>query len=109
MPTLKSPLKTERTPTGLLLQPKGDLVASTVEALRAQLLSALEGASGTVALDISRARQIDSLGVTLVLGLFKSCQAKGLAFRVEGAIPDIARVFRLFNLTKFFDVAEVPA
>ena len=37
MPTLKSPLKIERTPAGLLLQPKGDLVASTVEALRAQL------------------------------------------------------------------------
>lgn len=88
------------------LQPKGDLVASTVEALRDALLKSLEEAEGPVVLDLAASRQVDSLGITLVLGLFKSCQQKGLAFSVEEVNPDIHRVFRLFNLTKIFPVKE---
>lgn len=90
----------------LRLNPKGDLVASTVEALRESLLKALEEADGPVVLDLGASRQIDSLGITLVLGLFKTCQQKGLAFSIEGVNTDILRVFRLFNLTKFFPVTE---
>ncbi len=90
----------------LRLNPKGDLVASTVEGLRDALLKALGEARSAVVLDISATRQIDSLGITLVLGLFKSCQQKGLGFSIEGASSDILRVFRLFNLTKFFQVKE---
>lgn len=93
----------------LRLNPKGDLVASTVEATRDGLLKALEGATGPVVLDLSASRQVDSLGITLVLGLFKSCQQKGLSFAIEGVNPDILRVFRLFNLTKFFPVQEAPS
>ncbi len=101
-----STIKAQAVDGALRLNPKGDLVASTVEALREGLLKALEEADGPVVLDLGTARQIDSLGITLVLGLFKTCQQKGLAFSIEGVNPDILRVFRLFNLTKFFPVAE---
>jgi len=101
-----STIKAQAVDGALRLNPKGDLVASTVEALREGLLKALEEADGPVVLDLGTSRQIDSLGITLVLGLFKTCQQKGLAFSIEGVNPDILRVFRLFNLTKFFPVAE---
>ncbi len=101
-----STIKAQSVDGALRLNPKGDLVASTVEALREGLLKALEEADGPVVLDLGTSRQIDSLGITLVLGLFKTCQQKGLAFSIEGVNPDILRVFRLFNLTKFFPVAE---
>ncbi len=90
----------------LRLNPRGDLVASTVEGLRDAMLKALEKAAGPVVLDLSATRQIDSLGITLVLGLFKTCQQKRLAFSIEGVSADIHRVFRLFNLTRFFPVQE---
>ena len=102
--TLES-LKREKLADGLRLAPQQDLVASTVEALRAAFAKSLKGATGTLVLDLAQVEQTDSMGITLVLGLFKSCQAKGLGFRIQGANADIQRVFKLFNLTKFFEVA----
>lgn len=90
----------------LRLNPRGDIVASSVESLRDTLLKALETARDPVVLDLSSTKQIDSLGITLVLGLFKSCQKQNLPFSIEGVSSDLLRVFRLFNLTKFFPVKE---
>jgi len=101
-----SALKVQKAEGSVRLSPKGDLLASTVEALRDGMLKAVEEAQGAVVLDLSSARQIDSLGITLTLGLFKSCQKKGVAFSIEGANPDLMRVFRLFNLTRFFPIVE---
>lgn len=98
-------LKTESTPEGLHLTPTVDLVASTVEGLRESFTKALGRAKGSVVLDLAHVQQIDSLGITLVLGLFKSCQTQRLGFRIQGAHTDLQRVFKLFNLTKFFEVA----
>ena len=102
-----TPIKTQLVDGGLRLNPRGDIVASSVEALRDALLKALETAKGPVVLDLSSTKQIDALGITLVLGLFKTCQKQSLAFSIEGVSPDLLRVFRLFNLTKFFPVQEV--
>ena len=106
MTTGKSPLLTKKQGDALRLTPKGDMVASTVDDQRASMMKALESAGDKVILDLSSVEYIDSLGITLVLGLFKSCQKSGAAFSIECVKPDILRVFKLFNLTKFFPVAE---
>lgn len=106
MTTGKAPLLTKKKGDELRLAPKGDLVASTVEEQRASMMKALETAGTKVVLDLTEVEIIDSLGITLVLGLFKSCQKSGAAFSIEGVKPDILRVFKLFNLTKFFPVSE---
>jgi anti-anti-sigma factor len=106
MAAAKSPMKTQKADGTVRLNPNGDLVASTVETLRDGMLKALDAAKVAVVLDLSSSKQIDSLGITLVLGLFKSCQKKELAFSIEGANADLLRVFKLFNLTKFFPIAE---
>jgi anti-anti-sigma factor len=106
MAAARSPMKTQKSNGTVYLNPKGDLVASTVEVLRDGMLKALDDAKEAVVLDLSSTKQLDSLGITLVLGLFKSCQKKGIAFSIEGANPDLLRVFKLFNLTKFFPIAE---
>lgn len=106
MTTGRSPLLAKKKGDALRLAPKGDLVASTVEEQRASMLKALESAADRVVLDLSAVELIDSLGITLVLGLFKSCQKSGADFSIEGVKPDLMRVFKLFNLTKFFSVSE---
>ncbi len=88
------------------LQTQGDLLASTVEQERTTLLARIEDLTGPVIFDLSMVKEIDSLGITLILGLFKSCQKKGLPFSVEGVSPEIMRVFRLFSLPKVFPVKE---
>lgn len=90
----------------LRMAPKGDLVASTVEEHRTAMMKAMESAGDNVVLDLSSVDLIDSLGITLVLGLFKSCQKSGAAFSIVGVNPDIMRVFKLFHLTKFFPIDE---
>ncbi len=99
-------MTTPPSPGETRLAASGDLVASTVEQERATLLARIEGLTGPVVFDLSAVKEIDSLGITLVLGLFKSCQKLGLPFSVEGVSPDILRVFRLFSLPKVFPVKE---
>lgn len=99
-------LKSEKLEDGVRLHPKGDLVASTVEATKRNLLRAIEDAEGRVVLDMALVKVVDSMGITLVLGLYKTCKGKSLGFEVVNLSPDIHRVFKLFNLTKFFPVAE---
>jgi anti-anti-sigma factor len=106
MTTAKVPLSTKKKGEALRLVPKVDLVASTVEEQRASMMKALEPPVERVILDLSGVDLVDSLGITLVLGLFKSCQKSGSAFSIEGVKPDILRVFKLFNLTKFFPASE---
>lgn len=108
MTTPRSALKAEKMEGGLRLHPKGDLVASSVEAVKRSMLRAIDDAEGHVTLDMSLVKVVDSLGITLVLGLFKTCKSKELTFEVVNLSPDIHRVFKLFNLTKFFSVAEAP-
>jgi len=102
----KAPLVTENKGEVLRLKPKVDLVASTVEAQRSTMMKALEARQSAVVLDLALVEQIDSLGITLVLGLFKTCQKTGATFAIEGVKADIMRVFRLFNLPKFFSILE---
>lgn len=106
MPAAKSLLKLTKSPEGIRIRPKVDLVASQVGALREALQASLEGLKGKLVLDLEGITQIDSMGVTLVLGLFKSAQQQGLTFGVVGVDRNLIRVFRLFSLTKFFPVEE---
>jgi anti-anti-sigma factor len=106
MPTIKPPLVAAAKGEVLRLKPKVDLVASTVEVQRAAMMKAMDSRQGEVVLDLSAVGQIDSLGITLVLGLFKTCQKASIPFSIESVKPDIMRVFRLFNLPKFFTILE---
>jgi anti-anti-sigma factor len=90
----------------LRIAASGNLVASTVETQRRAAMEALAGPCSGVVLDLSAAAVVDSLGITLILGLFKTCQQRKLGFQVEGANPDLMRVFKLFSLPKLFPIAE---
>ena len=102
----KSPLGASPKTQVLRLKPMVDLVASTVEAQRETMMKALGSGAEAVVLDLEGVEQMDSLGITLVLGLFKTCQKASTPFSIEGVKADIMRVFRLFNLPKFFPIQE---
>lgn len=84
--------------------PQGNVVASSVDGMRAEIRAALEPVSDPVVFDLSKVQELDSLGISLVVGLFKSCQQKNLAFSVEGVSPNLMRVFSLFKLQGYFPV-----
>jgi anti-anti-sigma factor len=81
-----------------------DLVARNIPAQRAQLLEAMQEAAGPIVLDLSRIEMVDSLGITLVVRIYKTCQEKQVPFRVEGASTEILRLFKFFSLSDLFEV-----
>nr|WP_320134128.1 STAS domain-containing protein [uncultured Holophaga sp.] len=109
MPSPRSRSLSSRADGKLRLVPGGDLVASTVEGERERWQKGLDASPKAVILSLKGVRQIDSLGITLILGAFKTCQKQGIPFAIEEACPDLMRVFRLFSLPKLFPVHEGPA
>ena len=93
-------------PVVLRIPSGGNLVASTVEDRRKTAMAALDAPCKEAVLDLAEAEVVDSLGITLILGLFKTCQQRRISFRVEGANPDLMRVFKLFSLPKLFPIQE---
>ena len=88
----------------LRIQPAEDLVASSIADQRTEIMAALEAGAGQVVLDLSGVQHVDSLGISLIVGLFKSCQTKDCTFSVEGVNGNILRVFKLFKLPQYFPV-----
>jgi anti-anti-sigma factor len=86
------------------LQAQDNLVARNIPAQRAFLQEAIKAAKGLVVLDLARVEMMDSMGISLLVRLFKSCQERGLGFRVEGANSEILRLSRFFSLSDLFEM-----
>jgi anti-sigma B factor antagonist len=102
--TSNPPSRTD--PAPLRIPSGGNLVASTVEERRKMAMAALAAPCSEAILDLTESEVVDSLGITLILGLFKTCQQRHIPFRVEGANGDLMRVFKLFSLPKLFPIQE---
>ena len=103
---MTTPTPSQNEPVTLRIAAGGNLVASTVEERRKAAMEALTVPCTEAVLDLSASEVVDSLGITLILGLFKTCQQRKISFRVEGASPDLMRVFKLFSLPKLFPIQE---
>ena len=90
----------------LRLIPKNDFVASSVETYRDSMLEAIGGQQRATILDLSAVKVVDSLGINLIVGLYKSCQRNGTEFSVEGVNENILRIFKFFKLSEFFVVEK---
>lgn len=106
-PPAAAPLSVTRTPDGALrVKPEGELTAENAPALRDALATALSKSNGPAVLDLATIRELDGLGLSLVLGVFKTCRTQGRAFSVEGVSAGILPVFRLLKLAGHFPVKE---
>ncbi|HAS73146.1 MAG TPA: hypothetical protein DCS67_03280 [Clostridiales bacterium UBA8960] len=59
-----------------------------------------------IVLDLKHVLNIDSVGVTFVIGLFKRTEASGRSFSVSNASSDILSLFRLMKLDQFFKMND---
>jgi anti-anti-sigma factor len=81
-----------------------NLVAKHVPGQRAFLQEAIKGAQAGVILDLSQVQMMDSLGITLLVRIYKTCQERRLTFRVEGANAEILRLAKFFSLSDLFQM-----
>ncbi|MFP4308471.1 MAG: STAS domain-containing protein [Desulfococcaceae bacterium] len=90
----------------LILVPGTDLVASRIEALRDFFDESLRRNPdvGAVALDVTGIRIVDSLGVNLIVGLFRQATAEQRAMELTGAGPEFMKVANFFRLPSLFPI-----
>jgi anti-anti-sigma factor len=83
-----------------------DMIGAYVNELEPRFIAEMARAGKrSVVLDLSAVQHIDSRGITLCIGFFKECKAKGNGFSIV-ASPDLYRFFRVFKLTKVIDIRE---
>lgn len=55
-----------------------------------------------VVLDLNHTENVDSVGVTFVIGLYKRVKSEEKSFKISGASDDIQSLFKLMKLDQFF-------
>lgn len=91
-------------------QARGDVLSTTADSLRAAIEEALQspstqmGAFECFEADLTRARMVDSVGLNLLVWLWRAVSARGARLRVKISSPDIERTLRF---TRFSDRVEV--
>ncbi len=84
-----------------------DFLLMNAAVLQSELVSATQGLSqGTVVLDLTQTKLMDSMGIKLVLGLFKTCQQKGLTLHIEAASQSILKLFQICKLNEMLTIRE---
>lgn len=85
-----------------------DLIAPKVMEYKEKVMEYLEDADDVddVLIDLARTENIDSVGVTFIISLYKTALRDGKGFRVTGSSEDIKQLFRLMKLDEFFDLDE---
>lgn len=80
------------------------LTANNVGKFNIEIDSILTRAKGfeELVLDLDHTENVDSVGVTFVISLYKRVKGEDKAFKVSGATEDIQSLFKLMKLDQFF-------
>mgnify|MGYP001319073191 CR=1 FL=1 len=83
-----------------------NIVASTIETLRKELLAAIEGSSGRFVIDLQTVGIIDSDGLALLMMCHKSLQARGGKLTVVTTSKDFRQMFQVMRLDQHFEIVD---
>jgi anti-anti-sigma factor len=83
-----------------------DLISKNVKQLNLKLMEYLDELDDVseIILDMDKVDNIDSVGVTFVINLYKTVTMEGCSFRVVHCSEDIRQLFRLMKLEDFFEL-----
>lgn len=85
-----------------------DLIAPKVLEFKEQIISEIDNAKGVkeILVDLGKTENIDSVGVTFIISLYKTADRDGKGFKVMGSSDDIKQLFKLMKLDDFFDLDD---
>lgn len=89
---------------GATIRPGRDLVASSVEAIRAELSALLAEGVTAVTVDLDEVAMVDSLGMGLLVATHNSLRAKGGKLALVNVAPRIYEILEVMRLTRHFEV-----
>jgi len=91
----------------LTLTLQEDLIATNVKGFKSNIDKYLHDEMGNideVIMDLSACENIDSVGVTFVVGVYKQVTNDAMGFRIKGSSEEIKQLFKLMKLDEFFDM-----
>lgn len=91
----------------LTLTLQEDLIATNVRDFKSNIDKYLQDEMGNideVIMDLSACDNIDSVGVTFVVGVYKQVTNDAMGFRIKGSSEEIKQLFKLMKLDEFFDM-----
>ncbi len=99
-------MKTNVTEKTLFLIIETDLVASRIEELRDSCRKEFEGHPDVthIVLDVSGVEFVDSLGVNLIVGLYRQSAAESKTIEITGAGKNFMKIANFFRFPSLFPV-----
>ena len=99
-------MKVENKDGALILAPGTDLVASCIEKLRNSILACFKEhpAASNIVLDAAGIEIVDSLGVNLIIGLYRQADAESKKFEIINAGEKFMKVANFFRFASLFTV-----
>ena len=90
----------------LYLTPETDLVATHIEALRSRFLKKLKEnpAVSKVVLQADHIEEMDSLGVNLIIGIYRQVDSESKSFEISGAGEKFLKVAEFFRFPALFKI-----
>lgn len=90
----------------LILIPETDLVASHIVRLRDYFLDALTDHPkvSTVILQADNIKTVDSLGVNLIIGIYRQVSSESKIFKITGAGDRLLKVAEFFHFSALFSI-----
>ena len=95
----------------LICLPEEEIIASNVPPMRDTLIAQLD-ANDTwqeLIFDCEKVETLDSIGINLIVGLFKKAKIADKSFKVTGCNEAIIKVLELFRLNEQFVVEAKDA
>jgi len=98
---------TEKKENTLFLVAEEEFTIQNANAIQEKLVaSVLSLTEDHVVLDLRKISFMDSIGVKLIVGLFKSCQAKKVQFRVDINSPGILKTLQICKMDQLIEIKE---
>jgi anti-anti-sigma factor len=84
--------------------PGRDVVASAVDAVKAEIKQALEGSAGVFTIDLGGVEMVDSRGLGLLIATANSLNGSQRRLRIIHASADIAELMRMMRLDRHMEI-----
>lgn len=86
----------------IIIKPGKDIVASTADKFRAELLSLIKESPMEIVIDLSGVEMIDSVGIGVIIATHNSLSKIGGSLRVTNIAEDIYNLFTVMRLDRHF-------
>jgi len=88
----------------IVVQPEVNVLASTAESFRTELLTLITQNNAEIVVDLSKVKRIDSVGLGVFIASYNTLKKKEKQLKVINASPKIRSLFQTMGLTRRFTV-----